>query len=85
MAIIQVNGEELKAKVSVSITRNLESDVNMITMNGALRSEEYFEEIKEIETDRFVIKGILVYAEHMGSEELEFVYEFLADDVIVKV
>lgn len=84
MAKIKVDGVEVEGKVSTTMASRIEDGVNVLEITGALKTEKYFEEINKIETNRFDIEGVYVYAEHYGTEENEIVYEFLAEDIKVR-
>lgn len=84
MKKIRVNGIEVEGKVSATLGADIDNDPSVLIVRGALKTEVYFDEINKIETEKFRVEGINVYAEHFGSDDEEIVYEFLADDLIVK-
>ena len=53
-------------------------------VQGALKTEEYIEEIDTIETDRLIILGVSVYQESFGSEEDNIIYTFTATKLVIK-
>lgn len=84
MATIKVNGIEVEGKLSASTRQDIDNDPNVVENTGVLKTEEYFEDISKIETDRYKMTGIAVYAEHYGTDNDEIIYEFLIDEITVK-
>lgn len=55
-----------------------------IVVQGQMTTHRYFEEIKKIETSRYILKGITVYNEVFGSEDFKILYNFVAEDYAIK-
>jgi hypothetical protein len=51
---------------------------------GILSTHRYFEEISQIETRRYVLKGVEVFQEDFGSDDHQIAYSFTAKELIVK-
>lgn len=69
---ILVNGR-MTFKVSKAIDEN--GDDTMICL-GQLTTHKYFEEIKKIETDRFILENIEVTDETFGTNDFDILYDF---------
>lgn len=82
MAKLSIN-EDFIIKGKITVRRYLDEDGN-INIVGALATHYYFEEIKNIETYRYEIKGIEVLEEVFGSDDFDIVYNFKAKSLIVK-
>lgn len=81
----------LAGSVSVSMTRNekpqdplSEEPYRSIIIEGALATKFFEQDIEKIETRRYVIMGVDVYAEEFGSLDDEIIYRFRADAFRVK-
>ena len=79
MANIKVNNE-LVVKGKVSITRK-RTEENEIIIYGSFMTHIYYEEIKTLETERYLITGIDVYEEMYGSDDYNIIYNFRAKDI----
>lgn len=79
MANIKVNNE-LVVKGKVSITRK-RTEENEIIIYGSFMTHIYYEEIKTLETERYLITGIDVYEEMYGSDDYNIIYNFKAKDI----
>lgn len=88
MAKIKIkNGNKLyEVKGTFTFEGNL-IEVNgeeRIEVGGAISTHKYLEDIQEIESDRYIIKGVRVYNEVFGSEDFNILYNFTADSYIIK-
>lgn len=75
-----VNG---KMTFKVSKVLNEEGDEQMVCF-GQLATHKYFETIQEIETDRYILRGVEVTDETFGTNDFNILYEFEAQDWEVK-
>lgn len=82
MAKLSIN-EDFIIKGKITVRRYLDGEGN-INIVGALATHYYFEEIKNIETYRYEIKGVEVLEEVFGSDDFDIVYNFKAKSLIVK-
>lgn len=67
-----VNGR-MTFKVSKAIDEN--GDDVMVCL-GQLTTHNYFEEIRKIETDRFILENVEVTDETFGTNDFDILYEF---------
>ena len=81
---IKVDGNEVEGRMTVMRSLDTESNPNKLVIEGIMQVNAYFEEINEIETDKLVVKDILVYREAFGTSEEDIVYNFVAGDLVVK-
>ena len=85
MSKILVNGnKEVEGKLTVDRELDFNSNPQRIVIIGYFATENYFEEITEIETDKLKLKDVFVFKESFGSEEDKIVYELIAEDLEVK-
>lgn len=78
--LIYVNGEqktEGKLTVSQKIIEDEEGKMKLL-VEGVLVCEDYFEEIREIETIYALLKEVFVYQEILENETGETTYHFTA-------
>ena len=69
---ILVNGR-MTFKVSKAIDEDGEE--TMVCL-GQLTTHKYFEEIKKIETDRFILENVEVTDETFGTNDFDILYDF---------
>lgn len=86
MARIKITTEdnkvyEIKGRVSFAIQKTEEEDY--IT-EGSMTIHHYIEDIKEIETDRYILEDIDVIKESFGSNDFDIFYHFTIGSFIVK-
>jgi hypothetical protein len=81
MADILINDETL-VKGKLSITRRADYSVipTRVEVIGRLATHKYFEEIDQIDTERYSIKDITVSQESFGSEDFNIIYDFTSED-----
>ena len=89
MAVIKINNDSntnVYGRLSVDreAVYNEEGQMTGTQVTGMLAAHEYFEEITEIESERFIVKGVNVYKESFGSNEYLILYYFIAEDFDVK-
>lgn len=88
MATIKINNSiEVKGKVSFRHSIYLDEERNEWKddgISGTLVSHKYIDDIHTIETDRYLISGCTVHTESFGSDDFNIIYDFIADDCIVK-
>lgn len=89
MAVIKVNNDNnvnIYGRLSVEreAAYNEEGEYVGLQITGVLAVHEYIEEITEIESERFIIKGVNVYKESFGSNEYLILYHFIAEDMDIK-
>ncbi len=87
MTDLDLNGY-IKAKGSVSATqRQIKQEgsrVCIIENTGVLQTEEYYPKIFKIACSRFALDGVEITAEHFGSDDDNYVYEFTFKKIEVK-
>lgn len=87
MTDLELNGY-IKTKGSVSASQRMikqeGSKVCIIENTGVLQCEEYYPKIFKIACARFALEGVEVTAEHFGSDDDNYVYEFTFKKVEVK-
>lgn len=77
MAKIKINKEHIvNGKLSISRTLNETKDGFIIT--GVLATHLYLEDIKSLESSRYIVKDIEVYQESFGSDDYDIYYNFTA-------
>lgn len=76
------NSEEIvNGKMTFKISKIIDDQaMEDIVCYGKLATHKYFEEIKEIKTDRFILKGINVTDETFGTNDFNILYDFEASD-----
>lgn len=89
MAVIKINNDSntnIYGRLSVDreAVYNEKGEMTGVQVTGMLAVHEYFEEITEIESERFIVKNVNVYKESFGSNEYLILYYFVADDFDVK-
>lgn len=80
MALVIIN-DDLEVTGQVTVNRFLVEDENRIAVKGVLQTKKYIEEINDIKTEKFHIKGVNVFQESFGSEDENIVYAFDAEDM----
>lgn len=90
MSMIKITTEDnkehlIKGRLTFRVEKveDEHGNVELIT-RGKMTTHYYFEDIKKIETDRYVLKDIDVYAEEFASNDFDILYNFLIDDYDVK-
>lgn len=82
MSEIKINDKHnIKGKVSLVNELDDSSSPAVISYSGVLSTDLYIENIDKIETDKFIINGVRVYYESIGSETGEVLYQFTAMSV----
>lgn len=89
MAKIKITTKDRKAiNVNGNVTFQAElievNEIEKIQVVGKMTTHKYLEEIDKIETHRYILTGIEVYRETFGSDDFNILYEFVANDYIVK-
>lgn len=89
MAVIKINNDSntnIYGRLSVDreAVYNEKGEMTGVQVTGMLAVHEYFEEITEIESERYLVKNVNVYKESFGSNEYLILYYFIADDFDVK-
>lgn len=88
MATIKINDlYTIKGKVSFSHYAEYDKDFEQWEdggIKGQLVTHQYFDEIYQIETDRYIIKGCSVVEEAFGSDDFNIAYTFIANECEVK-
>ena len=86
MAQLFVNGSYfMNGKFTVS--RNLitrENGEETILVEGTLCTHDYIEELKSIESYRYIVKNINVTGEGFGSDDYDILYKFTAEGIEIK-
>ena len=86
MAQLLVNGTYfMNGKFTVS--RNLitrENGEETILVEGTLCTHDYIEELKSIESYRYIVKNINVTGEGFGSDDYDILYKFTAEGIEIK-
>lgn len=82
MAKISVN-EEYVIKGKITIRRYINENNELIIL-GTFATHYYFEEIKSLETYRYLVEKIDVYEELFGSDDFDIIYNFKAKKLTVK-
>lgn len=83
MAKIIIN-DEVRANGKLSATRTLNEEKNGFIISGVLASHLYYENIKSLESNRFILTGVEVYQEAFGSDDYDILYYFTAKKLILK-
>ena len=86
MAQIKINNN-LTVEGSFTMNKTLiekEDGKLGFAINGVLSTHLYFEDITNIETERYKVEGINVYQERYGSDDYNIIYEFSAENIEVK-
>lgn len=87
MSSVIVNGF-IPIDGKVTMSRRVEvspvDNKKRIVYDGALLTEKYFEEIEEIETERLLIKSVIVHEEVFGTEDKSILYNFTAKEFELK-
>lgn len=81
------NNKVKQVKGRLSFETNLvenEDGEKEIVVKGQMTTHRYFEEIEELETNRYIISGITVYNEVFGSEDFKILYNFIATSYTIK-
>lgn len=73
---ILVNGR-MTFKVSKAIDNDGE---DLIICLGQLTTHKYFEEIRKIETDRYILENVEVTDETFGTNDFDILYDFQVHD-----
>lgn len=81
MAKISVN-EEFLINGKLTIRRVLND--GELTILGSFATHYYFEEIKKLESFRYLITDIEVYEEVFGTDDFDILYNFKAKNIDVK-
>jgi len=85
MAEIVINDTRYaRGKLSITRQADIKSNPTKIVVSGVLSIHRYFEEITQLETRRYILKGVNVYEEDYGSDDHSIIYKFIADELIVK-
>lgn len=85
MAKIKINNKHnIEGKVSLVNTKDDSSSPIIVSYSGVLSARVYIEDLNRIETDKFIIDGVNVYYESLGSEEDDILYEFTAKSMKIK-
>lgn len=89
MAQLKITTKDRKAiKVNGNVTFEAElievNEEERIQITGKMMTHKYIEEIEKIETHRYILTGIEVWRETFGSDDFNILYEFVANDYIVK-
>ena len=89
--VVLNNNIRVAGTLSVSMEKNetppdplSDEPYRSIIIKGMLATKYFEQDIEKIETRRYSITGVEVYAEEFGSLEDEIVYKFLADAFRVK-
>lgn len=77
--------KNVKGRLSFE-TRLIENEEGekTIAVKGQMTTHRYFEEIEQIETDRYLLEDITVYNEVFGSEDFKILYNFVANSYLIK-
>lgn len=70
----------------LSISRELVTDDvgrQSIDIRGAVSMHDYFDEIRSIESDRYIVNGVQVFHEGFGSSDLRIAYTFRAKELLI--
>lgn len=89
MAVIKINKEKTNRFGKVSFNRDLQLTDDpepklYFLIRGLLVMHDYVDNISEIETERYLLKGVSVYSESFGSNEFNIAYSFEAQDLVIK-
>lgn len=91
MAKIVIN-EELKVNGKLTFSRELREEEyqdkegvmktrRFFQISGVLATHLYFDEIHQLDTNRFSLYGVEVYREDFGSDDYNIIYSFVARDI----
>jgi hypothetical protein len=84
MANIIINTNTIVlGRLTVVRAKDNSSGKPMQVISGQLATHKYFEEIFQIETDRYILKGVDIIQEAFGSEDFDILYTFTAKDIDV--
>ena len=85
MAKIKVN-DKYKIEGGISLINECSTDTNpqVINHSGILSTNKYIEDIDKLETDKFVLYGVNVYYESLGSDDDQIIYRFTLRDIEIK-
>ena len=87
--LIITTDERKQDKVNGQVTFSdeliqLENDKKGIYISGKMTTHMYIDNIDRIETHRYILIGVKVIRETFGSNDFDILYEFEANDFIVK-
>lgn len=82
MATIIINKHH-KVKGRLSISRGLTENDDII-IGAILTTHRYFEEIKEIESERYHLTDVKIIKEDFGSNDFDIQYTLVAQDLEIK-
>lgn len=91
MAKIVIN-EELRVNGRLTFSRELREEQyedkegviktrKFFEISGMLATHLYFDEINQLDTNRFSIYGVEVFKEDFGSDDYNIIYSFVARDI----
>ena len=88
MSMIKITDNEgniTEQECAFSFEADYDYDSNILTVKGVLSSEgDYIYDVSQIESDRYIIKGVRITGESYGSETKEIVYSFIASEYEIK-
>lgn len=87
--LIITTDERKQYKVNGQVTFSdeliqLENNKKGIYISGKMTTHMYIDNIDRIETHRYILIGVKVIRETFGSNDFDILYEFEANDFIVK-
>jgi hypothetical protein len=85
MADIIINDDRVvKGKLSFSQVLDESKDPPVLTISGSLSTHRYFEDLHQIETERYLLKDVKVFSESFGSDDFNVIYTFIANGLKIK-
>lgn len=82
MSKIKINNNEI-VNGNLSISRGLTND-DEIVIAAILATHKYFEDITEIETERYHLTDVKIIKEDFGSNDFNIQYTLSAEDLDIK-
>lgn len=79
VALIRINNDKA-VNGKLTVKRYLDAE-GAIHIEGTFATHWYFEEITQLDTFRYEIKGVEVLEEIFGSDDFDIVYNFRAEEI----
>lgn len=83
MARILIN-DNLAVNGKLTFARRKNEEGSAFIISGLLQTHLYIDDIKSLETPRFILKDVDVFEEDFGSDDYNIIYKFTCRNIDVK-
>lgn len=89
MAMIKIRNAKHEYKVQGNFNFSAKKEIlkngdEVIVLRGQLVTHKYIDDIKELESQRYLLKNVEVIEENFGTNDFSVLYRFIAGNYIVK-